>query len=50
MTESTKNPAEATDMSTADATRYEAPRVERVLTKETLDAEVLYAGEPNATL
>ena len=50
MTETPKKPAEATEMSTADATRYEAPRVERVLTQETLEAEVLYAGEPTALL
>ena len=50
MIESTKKPAEETEMSTADATRYEAPRVERVLTKETLEAEVLYAGEPTQLL
>jgi hypothetical protein len=48
MTESTKKPAEATEMSTADSTRYEAPHVERVLTKEMLEAEVLYAGQPTA--
>lgn len=49
MTESTKKPAGPTE-TTAAATGYEAPRVERVLTRETLEAEVLYAGEPTAVL
>ena len=50
MTESTKKPVGPTEMSTADAAGYEAPRVERVLTREALEAEVLYAGEPTAVL
>jgi hypothetical protein len=50
MREPTKKPAGPTEMSTADATTYEAPRVERVLTQEMLEAEVLYAGEPTAIL
>jgi hypothetical protein len=50
MAESTKKPAAPTEMSTEGPTGYEAPRVEQVLTQETLEAEVLYAGEPTAAL
>jgi hypothetical protein len=45
MTDSTEKQAAPADISTSRAPAgYEAPRVERVLTQETLDQEALYAG------
>jgi hypothetical protein len=47
MDESTQKPA-PTETSTPGAPGgYEAPRVERALTQETLEQEVLYAGRPS---
>jgi len=47
MSESREKPRAARDMRTSDPrVPYEPPRVERLLTQEDLEREVLYGGTP----